>query len=130
MADLEIEKTMGIARKDLLTYMLLNRWYNAIESFENYNRNEYLGAEGDLSKVKVKLDSLLFTIKSAIKRSVNDVTFKKIMAYQSSDEIKVLIESFDLIADWLDTKKITMLDDKKYIDRTDIEANNYEDGKR
>ena len=130
MSDLEIDKTMGIARKDILTQILLTRHYNTIEAFEKYNRIEYLGGQGDISILKQKLDSLFMTMSSALKKSLKPEDFKLLSDLMTSEKYQDLLKAFDILNDWLYEKKITMIDDRKVINRLDIELNNYEKGKK
>jgi hypothetical protein len=124
MVDFNSETTVGLARKDILTMIVMERLYNTIGGLEEYHKFEYSGGSGNIALPKQRLLTLFNTLQPALEKSLKKELYFELVLFKNSEDINVIERSFQIINQWLYDKNLTKLDDRPTWNRFDLEADN------
>lgn len=135
MVDFQNDGTTAVAPRNLLNVIILEMYYNLILADEEYNRLEFQNSQGQISKVRARLVSLIMCQYNAFKRHFNTEgrreTWIKISEMLDKNKKKTYedVQEIKYIAlEWLDEKKLIKVDDRPNRDLSNIWEDNEANG--
>lgn len=122
------DKTEGYNDLYLLNNVVLQRWDNAINQISKNQSIELVqNSKSYRPKVIESVYLLYLLVRNGMKEEKHDISkFNKY--FYNKDNFDNIMELFNLIDEWLYSKKITKIDVKKVYDRTIVEYNNKRKG--
>jgi len=130
MVDFNNETTVGIPAIDVVRILILQRRADVIEAFEKYYKTEANGIDGSTSLIYARLLSLFMELQGAIKRRYKEEKYLEFVKDFDSTDIEQMKKNFYFLNEYLDSIKLTMIDNKKQYDRNSWETDNKENGIR
>lgn len=124
LVDFDKETTIATPATDILHKIILEKRHYFLESLEYYHEHNLRSNYADTSRLRARLYNLFSEIKTSFKRSESAEAFKEIQELVEDDKLESIILAFNVIDGWLYEKRLTQFDNKKHIDRKDIEADN------
>jgi hypothetical protein len=126
MVDFNKETTVTTAPSDLIKVMILERWNNVIEAFERYQVEHNKGLNAGDSYIRSRLYSLVNILYGGLKREMSAEVLKEVVFKIQKGKYSDLVDISNMLATYLDDKRLTRIDTRKQYDTTIVENDNEE----
>ena len=134
MVDFNNDTTITRPRQDIMTFMILQKWQDTIESIQKYNSDISKGREPTLTQISSNGIALLILIRSSItagitksKTKTPNFTYNNITELErdlTSELDQEVFKAINFIEEFLYQKGVTKWDNRDKVDRTDIFESN------
>lgn len=124
MVNFNNESTITRAPKNILEILIIEKRSYFLDALEQYYKDKFNNRNPTNSVIRARLITLFLDIKTSITRSRDkeevEVLKDKVMSKNTDD----LLEAFDIISDYLDSKKLLQWDSMKTYDPGSVEEEN------
>jgi len=127
MDDNSYQKTISTPPSDIIKINLYRKLMFVCDAFEDYYRIRGFKARTYPNVISARLIALFLSTQSALKRT-KSIDYPELKRKIYSNKIEELEETYFIINEWMDTKKIIRVDNIKDIDLTRVELENEEKG--
>lgn len=125
MVDYNNQSTVGTPAVDIVRVQVLERRANLFEAIEVYKKQKGQGIEASLSDVSARLFTLWLELEAQFSRKFKkDNQYEDLKKNIDSEKEEDIFEAITEINKYLDSVKLTMLDNKKVYDPTSVENEN------
>jgi len=136
MVDFNAENTISTAPTDILKIMILQRLDDVLNSLSAYYKYSDSGIQAPSYILSARIRTLLMVLKPSLDRWINPKEQKERMTTSEmlnilnddDSEIDSILNVFNELNYWLDTKHITRIDNKKVMEGLDPETENEDKG--
>jgi len=127
MVDFKSDATITTPVSDIIKMLIIEAMYNAEETLEDYQRKKASGIQPDTAALHSRIWRLWARLRPSIKKQCPPNTFKELENICGSEDPEDLEEAYHALNELLHDWKLTDIFQKKYVDRTNIEAANEAD---
>lgn len=124
MVDFNNEVTVGTPAVDVVRILILQRRSDLIEALERYNKQEYQNSTPDISVVRARLVSLFIELQAGLKRRLKVKQYEDLLEKVYAGDKESIYWCIDYINNYLDEIRLTRLDNKPQVDKTNWEEHN------
>jgi hypothetical protein len=131
MVDFNTETTMSKAPKEVISLIIIERWYNFQEAYESYVKERSRGIKSDTNIMRARLVTLLMSIPELLKRRLPkeiDKIYIQCLDIDKPMNFNDITSIYFNISKCLDEVELTKIDTKKRYNRANIEEANEEAG--
>ena len=124
MVDFNNESTITRTPKDILEILIIEKRTYFIDAFEKYNKDRSNNIKASIAVIKSRLFSLFLEIRPSLKKHLDKKEFEELEGLLESKESKGLLDAFDIMSEFLYSKKLIMWDSMKQYDPSSAEEEN------
>lgn len=121
--------TVAVPPSDLLKIKLLDLRERVLEAIHQVHvyKSKGAGDEHAVIKLKPSIKTMFYSLNSALKRG-DRKSYDDLKGKVDSDKLSDLLDSFEIMDDWLDRKRIIRVDNIADYDSTRAESENLHKG--
>lgn len=135
MVDFNNDNTISKPPKEIVSLIVIEKFYNFLEADEHVMKQRIMGANASFAVPRARLRNLFLVCYPMLKRRMKDKEFESlrelcVIGVQENKKVeyKDIVEGFTKISALLDQLELTKLDTKPGINRTKIEQSNRAQG--
>ena len=113
MVDFNSGETVATPAVDVKRILMLQDRQYLKEAIGAYKKSEYAGMATENHVIRSRLYELFLEVRAGIKRHLNKDDYAQLIDYVNSNEIREVLQAYEIIDDWLDHIGLTKVDVKQ-----------------